>query len=504
MRILLVTGQLAKPIVEMYAKRAQDRVSKVEIRVLALPVKVAAMMNSEYLARTLPQYREALRDVDIVIVPGFTEGDLTVLKSLLGIPVVKGTYYAHDIPLLVELLARGVELSPVNPADEVLESVRARVEEEALNEALFKASSDFYFKIGGLPVSRHYPLVLLELYVDKECELELGEPVKYADIVLAGFPLEFDKNTALRVLKSIRDKIDKPVGIDTVDLELIKEAYEFVDIINGVYCGNIERVLEMNFLREKPLVVICSEGSASERVELLERTVASLKNKGFEKVIVDPVLNPPLSGLIESLEAYVMLRKALPGTPLLMGVGNITELVDVDSVGVNALLAFMGVEIGVELYLTTEASVKTRGATRELKRALEMAVIARELGKPPKDMTRNLLVTKSKKKSAVTLPRAGIVVKATERSPLRLDPKGYFRVSVDHEKGEIVVQHYLYDHEEPTIEIRGKDPYVILGEIEKRELISLPRHYFYLGSELTKAHIALKLGKEYEQDKDLF
>ena len=504
MRILLVTGQLAKPLVEMYARRSQDRVPGVEIRVLALPVKVAAMMNAEYLARTLPQYREVLRDVDIVVVPGFTEGDLTALRSLLGVPVVKGTYYAHDIPLLVELLARGVELSPVKPADEILESERARVEEKALSEALLRAHSDFYFKIGDLPVSRHYPLVLLELYAEEKCELELGEPIKYADVVLVGFPLEFDRSSALRVLKSIRDKVNKPIGVDTADLELIREAHELVDIINGVSCEIAERVLEASFLREKPLVVVCSEGSPSKRIELLERTVASLKSRGFEKVIADPVLNPPLSGLVESLEAYVMLRKALPETPLLMDVGNVTELVDVDSIGVNALLAFIGVEMGVELYLTTEASVKTRGATRELKHALEMAVIARELGKPPKDMTRNLLVAKSKRKSAVTLPRAGVVVKATEKSPLRPDPKGYFRVGVNHESREIIVQHYLYGREEPTIEIRSRDPYAIIGEIERRELVSLPHHYFYLGSELTKAYIALRLGKEYEQDRDLF
>ncbi|MCC6025099.1 MAG: dihydropteroate synthase-like protein [Desulfurococcaceae archaeon] len=504
MRVLLVTGQLAKHLVEEYAKKAQERVPGVEIRVLALPVKVAAMLNSEYLARVLPEYKDALRGVDIVVVPGFTRGDLTELERLLGVPVVKGTYYAHDIPLLVELLASGVGLSPSKPADEVLESEKSRVEERALREAWERARRDFYFKIRDTPVSRHYPLILLELYAESESGVELGEPVKYTDVVLVGFPLEFSRSSALRVIKSIRDSVDKPVGVDTLDFELIREARELVDIVNGIPCEDFERVLEMSYLKEKPLVITCSRGSAVERVEFLEKVVEKLESSGFERVIVDPVLNPPLSGLAESLEAYITLRRALPRTPILMGVGNVIELADVDSIGLNALLAFIGVELGVELYLVTEASVKTRGATRELRRALEMAIIARELRKPPKDMTRSLLVAKSKRRASQTLPRAGVVVRAVERAPLQLDPKGYFRVSVDHEHGEIVLQHYIYGRDEPTLEVRGGDPYAILAEIERRGLASRSQHYFYLGSELTKAYIALKLGKEYEQDKDLF
>jgi dihydropteroate synthase-like protein len=503
-KILLVTGELAKPLVEEYAKRAVERVRGVEIRVLTLPLKVAAMMNAEYLARVLPEYKEAIRDVDIVIVPGYTQGDLSGLKSTLGVPVVKGTRYAYDIPLLIELLARHVELSPIKPADDIVESIRAHIEEEVLREARKRAEGDFYFKIRDFPVSSHYPLVLLELYAESESPLVLSESVNYADVVLVGFPIGFNRTSALRVLKSTRDSVNKPVGVDTLDLELIREAYELVDLINGIQCNNLKDFDKVSFLREKPVIVTSTGKSAAERVELLKKCSEVLVKHGFEKVILDPVLSPPLSGLADSLEAYSALKRELPRTPLLMGVGNVTELSDADSIGLNALLAFLGVEIGVELYLVTEASIKTRGATRELRQALEMAVVARELKRPPKDLTRSLLIVKSKKRSTQLLPQARTIIRALEKSPLSLDPKGYFKVSVDYELGEIVLQHYSYGSSEPTLEIRGKDPYAILTEIEKRDLASQSRHYFYLGSEITKAYIALKLGREYVQDIDLF
>jgi dihydropteroate synthase-like protein len=503
-KVLLVTGQLAKPIVEEYAKRATERVRGVEIRVLALPIEVAAMMNSEYLARVLPEYTEIIRDVDIIIVPGYTQGDLSGLQRVLGVPVVKGTRYAHDIPLLVELLARRVELSPIKPADDIVESERALIEEEALLDSRKRAEKDHYFKIRDLPVSSHYPLVVFELYAESENVSTPAEPVKYADIVLVGFPLGFSRSSALRVLKTIRDTVSKPVGVDTLDLELIKDAHELVDVVNGIQCSSVESIYELRFLEEKPIVVTHYSKSAAERVAALEKCAEDLARRGFERVILDPVLSQPLSGLSESLEAYALLKRKLPRTPLLMGVGNVTELSDVDSIGLNALLAFLGVEIGVELYLVTEASVKTRGSTRELREALEMAIIARELRKPPKDLSRSLLLLKSKKRLSQPLPAAKTVIKALERTPLRLDPKGYFKVSVDYEHGEVVVQHYSYGSIEPTVEIRGRDPYAVFAEIEKRGLVSQSRHYFYLGSEITKAYIALKTGKEYAQDADLF
>jgi dihydropteroate synthase len=50
----------------------------------------------------------------------------------------------------------------------------------------------------------------------------------------------------------------------------------------------------------------------------------------------------------------------------------------------------------------------------------------------------------------------------------------------------------------------GTEPSAIFREILERKLASSPEHFYYLGKELWKAKTALKLGKDYIQDEELF
>ena len=69
----------------------------------------------------------------------------------------------------------------------------------------------------------------------------------------------------------------------------------------------------------------------------------------------------------------------------------------------------------------------------------------------------------------------------------------------------IVAVHFASDekHESTNI-IRGKTAQSILSEIMKRSLVSRIDHASYLGSELEKAEVALRTGKEYIQDNPMF
>ena len=53
---------------------------------------------------------------------------------------------------------------------------------------------------------------------------------------------------------------------------------------------------------------------------------------------LDPVLEPIGFGFGASLGRYLEIRKRYPESEIMMGVGNLTELTDVDSAGVNTLL----------------------------------------------------------------------------------------------------------------------------------------------------------------------
>ena len=58
-----------------------------------------------------------------------------------------------------------------------------------------------------------------------------------------------------------------------------------------------------------------------------------------------------------------------PDVPLFVGVSNVTELMDADSVGVNALLARLSQEVDASILLATEKSDKAKGTVqRKLQR----------------------------------------------------------------------------------------------------------------------------------------
>ncbi len=65
--------------------------------------------------------------------------------------------------------------------------------------------------------------------------------------------------------------------------------------------------------------------------------VEFLMSRGVS-VCLDPILEPIGVGFTASLLRYARVRELYPDVEMLMGIGNLTELTDVDSAGVNLLL----------------------------------------------------------------------------------------------------------------------------------------------------------------------
>jgi tetrahydromethanopterin S-methyltransferase subunit A len=89
-----------------------------------------------------------------------------------------------------------------------------------------------------------------------------------------------------------------------------------------------------------------------------------------------------------------------------------------------------------------------------------------------------------------------------KRQPLSYDPKGFFIITIDRAKHEIVVRHYLAD-QTPAHEMRGRSAESLVLGLLREDLISQLSHAGYLGSELAKAEAALRFGWQYEQDRPL-
>jgi thymidylate synthase len=89
-----------------------------------------------------------------------------------------------------------------------------------------------------------------------------------------------------------------------------------------------------------------------------------------------------------------------------------------------------------------------------------------------------------------------------KESPYRMiqDPNGYFKITLDHESKEIVVDHYSQTSELLT-EYRGKTSTEISQKLYKDIALTDIGHALYMGSQLEKAWYCLLSGKEYIQDK---
>jgi dihydropteroate synthase-like protein len=207
------------------------------------------------------------------------------------------------------------------------------------------------------------------------------------------------------------------------------------------------------------------------------------------------------------LKAYQLFRIYNESTPMLFGLGNVTELIDVDSPGVNGILAALASEVGANLLFVPEYSIKAKGSVRETVTASRMMFLAERRGTPPKDLGVDLLKLKEKrwveKLYDASIEETVEVVNAKEGAELILDDKGWFVIRIDRDADLVVATHFR-GHKDPYLVVKGNSARAIYHSILGRGLVGRLDHAAYLGKELTKAEVALKLGRSYVQDVCLF
>ena len=115
---------------------------------------------------------------------------------------------------------------------------------------------------------------------------------------------------------------------------------------------------------------------AEERVSLLQETITQAKSLGVEKILADLILDP--LAILESFMAFRQFSEQNPNVPLFVGVSNVTELIDADSVGVNALIANLSSEVNASILLATEKSDKAKGTIKEEVLAAKMMFLAKK------------------------------------------------------------------------------------------------------------------------------
>jgi dihydropteroate synthase-like protein len=223
-----------------------------------------------------------------------------------------------------------------------------------------------------------------------------------------------------------------------------------------------------------------------ETLEGFDATIEALARAGVP-FRLDPVLEPIGFGFAASLGRYLDVRRRFPAAEMMMGIGNLTELTDVDSAGVNAMLIGFCQETGIRSVLTTEVIHWAASSVRECDLARRLAwhaVTNRTLPKHVEPRLVTLRAGKPQEHGQETLARLAESIR---------DPN--FRIFA--EQGEI----HLVG---AGLHLQSRDPFSLFAQLAAAGRTDVdPGHAFYLGYEVAKAVTALTLGKDYRQDQAL-
>jgi len=419
-------------------------------------------------------------EYDCVIVSGMCTASFEQVERETGVPIFRGPRHAADLERVLPLLET-TELSRSIPADDFLAARRVEQALHRIREQEKNAVPDFIIrgvKIGGGSRMK----VLAEIMDAHTCgdirRLVSQYLASGADIVDLGFGFDATPDDVTRTFSHVSD-IDAPLAVDTQDSSLIRAALGRADIILSLQETNIPEIGKE----------VAKAGTASVVVpgnSTLEKNIALAKKAGIRCIIADPLLQPVGSGFIQSLGRF---KKT--GWPLFFGAGNVVELFDADSIGMNALLSGIAAEAGASVIFTSEHSDKTQGSIREMRRATEMMVLAQD--RPyPKDLGLDLLVLKEKRRRREP-PLEYNTSRPARSMPdeITYDPKGNFRIGIEGDQIVAVINKKA---------VRGRRWQDVLYSVISQGDISLLDHAGYLGRELFKAELAIRYGRSFEQD----
>ncbi len=509
MKIALITGRLAEPIIREIVRNFRD--DRISIDIVALPIDVIGAVKTTMIARIIKKHKEIiarLKNTDLIIVPGTVRGSCSEIENLLGKPTYKGTTEPEAIIDMLEFLGKGGELSREKPADNIIGSTAL----SRLLELIKKTASehDYVFDIGRLRVPSSPPPFIIAAETPPRVKPEqLEQMATYyeeegADIVVVGVPLGESLDESYKRIKAVERGINKAVlGIDSASPQTIKKGLERgAEIAFSLSLKNMDKFVNY---RNKAFVIIPYPPHIKNKSRVLVRTVERAKKMGYRKLIIDPIVSPPGRGLRESLKNYLRIKRIFPENPLLLGLSNITEMIDADSIGVNALAVQLAGELGISIILTTEDSYKTRNSVIETRIASFMTTASIKWRKPPLNLGVDLLVLKEKREPVDSLPQ-GVgevkMIKVEEDAKVKLDRWGYVTIYVDYRNRIIYACIHTYKEKDKVKCYYSNNARALYKRVVQDYPFS-PQHAAYLGYELSKAEMAAILGKKYVQDSSL-
>ncbi len=527
MKVLIITGLQAEKLII----KNLENYDKHEIYLKVMPMPIAAFITPQLIIYHLKENKTLhsinttkttlLENIDIILTPGLIRQNTGIITQELNISSFKGPSNAADIKITLDILDE-IDLSQSTPADVLIRDKQYQEAMKIINdyekseniEALLKNKGNF--KIHNCPVGVDFPMRVLGEIANAPqlSDNQLLSKVNYyiesgADMIDVGMHAnENNPEKAYHMIKLIRDNYDVGLSIDTMNTTEIKEGLRAgADLILSLDHGNYENIVHEIRDYDAAAVIIPTNykkkyipHTAKEKVESLEKLTQKCE---MITTIADPLLDPINSpSLTEAICACRLFRQRNPHQALFFGVGNVSELLDADSNGVNAVLSGIAMEVNANILFTPESSLKTKNSINELKTASNMMFLSKIKNSIPKNLGITLVKYKDQfRKDDVKIDTTDIPhISAVADGKFIPDYKGSFKIVVE----DNLIKAILYTDFKLNCVIEGTTARAIYEEILRRDLISRMEHSAYLGMELEKAEIALKLDKKYIQDFPIF
>jgi dihydropteroate synthase-like protein len=435
--ILFLTGRLAQPALERVLTAMDtgqgERPFTWETREIGL--QVAALMTADMVRRRVVPPVAAQR----VILPGRCRGDVEALSGHLGVPVQRGPEELKDLPQFFQRAAQPVDLSRYEVAifAEIVDAPRLSVEAIVERARGLVADGANVIDLGCLPATA-FP--------------HLEDSVRA--LKAAGYQVSVDSQTTDELLRGGRAGADYLLSL-TIDTLWVADEVASTPVL----------------IPREP----ADEASLAAAIEAMQQ-----RGKPF---LADAILDPIPFGFTASIVRYHALRQRFPDVPIMMGVGNLTELVEADTSGINALLFGMAAELKVGAVLTTQVSPHARRAVREADMARRLMHAAASLQTLPKGLG-SALATVHERRPVTDTPEEIQATAAQVKDP-------NFRIQVSNQG--------LHVYNRDGLRL-AQDAFSLWPQLGLQQDAG---HAFYMGVELARAELAFQLGKRYVQDQPL-
>ena len=257
-----------------------------------LPITVASLATTAWIARHLP----AIAQVDKVMLPGLCSGDLAALSPILAnVPVERGPQDLRDLPQHFG---------------------KANQDREGYGE----------HDIEILAEINHAPRLSLAAFLQR---LPLSSGRRRHDRL----GLRSGRRLAGRRASSAGPGRRRTPRFDRQHehgRDRRRGAEAGAELVLSVNSGNRDAAADWGCEVVAVPDVPATLAGLDETVEQLAAAKVPLR--------IDPILEPIGCGFAASLGRYLAVRRRYPDAEMLMGIGNLTELTDVDSAAINVLL----------------------------------------------------------------------------------------------------------------------------------------------------------------------